>query len=112
MGIRSTTALIADFAKDALIRDAVSVLGKESTVRTAPDPFNPEITTKGIAIHLRYRLIRSKKRRKTISLLIKEDGKIVIYTPYRTPKWEIEKFIQEKQSWIVGKVSEKERRIK
>jgi len=48
-------------------------------------------------------LIRSKKRRKTISLHIKEDGRIVIYTPYRTPKWEIEKFIQDKQSWIVEK---------
>jgi len=57
-------------------------------------------------------LIRSKKRRKTISLHIKEDGRIVIYTPYRTPKWEIEKFIQDKQSWIVKKISEKEKRIK
>ena len=65
-----------------------------------------------MAIHLRYRLIRSKKRRKTISLLIQENGKMVIYTPYRTPKWEIEKFIQEKQSWIVEKISEKERRMK
>jgi predicted metal-dependent hydrolase len=57
-------------------------------------------------------LIRSKKRRKTISLHIKEDGKIVIYTPYHTPKWEIEKFIREKRLWIVEKISEKEKRIK
>jgi predicted metal-dependent hydrolase len=59
-----------------------------------------------------YYLIRSKKRRKTISLHIKEDGRIVIYTPYHTPKWEIEKFIRERQSWIVGKISETEKRIK
>jgi predicted metal-dependent hydrolase len=65
-----------------------------------------------MAIRLGYQLIRSKKRRKTISLHIKEDGRIVIYTPYRTPKWEIEKFIQDKQSWIVEKISEKEKRIK
>jgi predicted metal-dependent hydrolase len=65
-----------------------------------------------VAIRLRYHLIRSKKRRKTISLHIKEDGKIVMYTPYRTPKWEIEKFIEEKQSWIVEKISEREKRIK
>ena len=65
-----------------------------------------------MAIRLSYSLIRSKKRRRTISLHIKEDGRIVIYAPYRTPKWEIEKFIQEKQSWIVEKVSEKEKRIK
>jgi hypothetical protein len=57
-------------------------------------------------------LIRSKKRRKTISLHIKEDGKIVIYSPYNAPKWEIEKFIKEKQLWIVEKISEKEKRIK
>jgi len=65
-----------------------------------------------MAIRLSYHLIRSKKRRKTISLHIQEDGEIVIYTPYRTPKSEIEKFIHDKQSWIVEKVSEKEKRTK
>ncbi len=61
---------------------------------------------------LSYHLIRSKKRRKTISLHIKEDGKIVIHTPYRTPKWEVEKFIKEKHSWIAQKISEREKRTK
>jgi len=61
---------------------------------------------------LSYQLIRSRKRRKTISLHIKEDGKIVVYAPYRTPKWEIEKFFNEKESWIVEKRSKKERSIK
>ena len=61
---------------------------------------------------LNFQLIRSKRRRKTISLLIKEDGRIAIYVPYHTPKGEIEKFIKEKQSWIVEKISEKERSIK
>jgi len=65
-----------------------------------------------MAIHLSYHLIRSKKRRRTISLRIKEDGKIVIYAPHHTPKWEIEKFIKEKQIWIVNKISEKEKQIK
>jgi len=64
-----------------------------------------------MAIHLSYHLIRSKKRRRTISLRIKEDGKIVIYAPHHTPKWEIEKFIKEKQIWIVNKISEKEKQI-
>jgi predicted metal-dependent hydrolase len=63
-------------------------------------------------IRLRYHLIRSKKRRKTISLHVKEDGRIVIYTPYHTPKWEIESFIKNKQPWIVEKISEREKRIK
>ena len=66
----------------------------------------------GMSLRLSYHLMRSKKRRKTISLHIKEDGRIVVYTPYHTPKWEIEKFIKEKQRWIVKKISEKERRIK
>jgi predicted metal-dependent hydrolase len=57
-------------------------------------------------------LIRSRRRRKTVSLQIKEEGRVVIYVPYHTPKWEIEKFVKEKQSWIVKKISEKERSIK
>ena len=61
---------------------------------------------------LNYHLIRSKRRRKTISLHIKEDGRIVVSTPYYTPKWEIEKFIQEKQLWIFTKISEKKKQVK
>jgi predicted metal-dependent hydrolase len=57
-------------------------------------------------------LIRSKRRRKTISLHIKEDGRVVIYVPYHTPKGEIEGFIKEKESWVIKKISEKERSIK
>ncbi len=62
--------------------------------------------------HLSYQLIRSRKRRKTISLRINEDGKVVVYTPYRMLKCEIERFIEEKKAWIIEKVSERERAIK
>lgn len=62
--------------------------------------------------YLNFQLIRSRRRRKTISLQIKEEGRVVIYVPYHTPKGEIEKFIKEKHSWIVKKISEKERSIK
>ncbi len=58
-----------------------------------------------------YQLIRSRKRRKTISLHIKEDGRIVVYAPYHTPNWEIEKFVETKQPWISGKLLERERTI-
>lgn len=61
---------------------------------------------------LNIQLIRSKKRRKTISLRIKEDGRIVLYVPYHTPKGEIEGFIKEKESWVIRKISEKERSTK
>jgi len=62
--------------------------------------------------YLSYYLTRSKKRRRTISLHIEEDGRIVVQAPYHSPKWEIEKFVKEKQSWIVKKISEKENRVK
>ncbi len=58
---------------------------------------------------LDYQLMRSRKRKKTISLHIREGGKIVVYAPYDAPKCEIEGFILEKKSWIVQKVWEKER---
>jgi len=59
-----------------------------------------------------YQLIRSRKRKKTISLQIKEEGAIVIHVPYNTPRWEIEEFIRQKQLWIVERKSEKEKRSK
>jgi len=67
---------------------------------------------KRMALHLSYHLIRSRKRRKTISLHIKEDGRIFVYAPHKAPRWEIEKFIEEKQSWIVKKISENERSVR
>jgi predicted metal-dependent hydrolase len=65
-----------------------------------------------MSIQLSYQLIKSKKRRKTISLQINEGGEIVVHAPYNTPGWEIEKFIREKQLWIVEKISEKEKQSK
>jgi predicted metal-dependent hydrolase len=61
---------------------------------------------------LNLHLIRSKKRKKTISLHIKEDGRIVLFVPYHTPKGEIKRFIKEKESWVIKKISEKERSIR
>ena len=37
---------------------------------------------------------------------------MVIRAPFHTPKWEIERFIERKHSWIVGKLSEKEKQAK
>jgi len=65
-----------------------------------------------MVVPLGYQLIRSRKRRKTISLHIKEDGRVILYTPFHTSKWEIERFIKEKEPWIVEKLSEKEKLIR
>jgi predicted metal-dependent hydrolase len=61
---------------------------------------------------LSYQVIRSEKRRRTISLRIKEDGKIVIYVPYRTMQEEIERFIEKSRSWVSQKLLERERSIR
>jgi len=62
--------------------------------------------------HYHYQLVRSRKRRKTISLHVKEDGRIIVYAPSRTPGWEVEKFIERKHSWISEKLLEKERSLR
>jgi predicted metal-dependent hydrolase len=59
-----------------------------------------------------YQVIRSKKRRRTMSVRIKEDGKIVIYVPYRTMQDEIERFIEKSRSWVSQRLSERERSIR
>ncbi|HSB03652.1 MAG TPA: YgjP-like metallopeptidase domain-containing protein, partial [Thermodesulfobacteriota bacterium] len=65
-----------------------------------------------MGISFDYRLICSQKRRKTISLYIKEDGRIFIYAPYGTPKSEIENFVLSKQLWVSKKLSEREKTVK
>ncbi|HCM91196.1 MAG TPA: metal-dependent hydrolase, partial [Lachnospiraceae bacterium] len=45
-----------------------------------------------------YILIRS--RRKTISIEINEKAQLLVRAPMRVPKYEIEKFLVEKDSWI------------
>jgi predicted metal-dependent hydrolase len=55
-----------------------------------------------------YSLIRSKERKKTLSLRIMPDGRIVIRAPHRTPKEEIESFFQSKRDWVLKKLTEKE----
>jgi predicted metal-dependent hydrolase len=57
-------------------------------------------------------MIKSKRRRKTISLCIKENGEIVIRAPFRTSKKEVEEFIKEREAWVVEKLVEEEKRRK
>jgi len=60
----------------------------------------------------KYEVVRSKKRRKTISLCVGANGTPVIYVPHRTPLPEIDKFIREKESWLWRKIRENEERQK
>ena len=53
-----------------------------------------------VIMNIEYNLIRSPKRKKTISLQIGSNAKITIYAPRFTPLAEINHFIREKQNWI------------
>lgn len=54
----------------------------------------------------RYELVRSRKRKKTISLQVRRDGTVVIQAPYHTPKSEIDHLIEEKKSWLRKRLQE------
>ena len=58
-----------------------------------------------------YLLVRSKKRKKTISLQVETDGTILIYAPYRTPMGEIDKFFNQKKRWLKRIIEEREARL-
>ncbi|OPY78702.1 MAG: WLM domain protein [Syntrophorhabdus sp. PtaU1.Bin058] len=47
-----------------------------------------------------YTLIRSKKRRRTLSLRIDDDGRVIVHVPHRTPESEIASFLRAKKDWI------------
>lgn len=47
---------------------------------------------------MEYELIRS--RRRTVSIEINKDGRLLVRAPMRLPKYEIERFIKEKKKWI------------
>jgi len=61
---------------------------------------------------MNYLLVRSKKRKKTISLQVNADGSAVVHAPYRTPQGEIDKFFSAKKNWVVKKLRERENRLK
>ena len=51
-------------------------------------------------MNINYTVKRSRKRKRTISLQISDKSELVIAAPYFTPIGEINRFVQEKQSWI------------
>lgn len=57
-------------------------------------------------IELSYLLVRSAKRKKTISLQLKKDGSVVIHAPRRIPEREINLFFHSKKDWLQKKLRE------
>ncbi len=53
-----------------------------------------------------YQLIRTKKRKRTVSLSIARNGEIIIRAPFHLPLQSIEAFFCKKRAWIQKKFSE------
>ena len=51
-------------------------------------------------MNITYTINRSRKRRKTISLQIRNEAEVIISAPYFTGNDEIDRFVEEKQTWI------------
>ncbi len=56
-----------------------------------------------------YTLLRSRRRRKTITLRVLADGSIVIRAPWSLPRREIDAFFTARHRWIAGKLKEHQR---
>ncbi|MBP1750082.1 MAG: hypothetical protein H6Q52_2621 [Deltaproteobacteria bacterium] len=55
---------------------------------------------------LSYRIVRSKNRKRTMTLKLERNGTVIILVPDRTPKEEIRRFFNSKVPWIHKKLGE------
>jgi predicted metal-dependent hydrolase len=55
---------------------------------------------------LNYTVVRSKRRKRTMTLKLERSGAVVILVPERTPKDEIHRFFNSKVPWIHKKLNE------
>lgn len=53
---------------------------------------------------MQYTLIRARKR--TLSLQVGKDGEVIARAPYLMPKFLIDRFVEEKSSWISKRIKE------
>lgn len=52
-----------------------------------------------------YTLVRSRKRRKTLSIQVGSGGSVLVRVPYRTPQRDIDSFLAEKRQWVQRKIA-------
>jgi predicted metal-dependent hydrolase len=57
---------------------------------------------------LTYELVRSRKRKKTLTLQVKRDGTIVLLAPYRFSGEEADRFFRDKEAWVRKKLAGKQ----
>ena len=53
-----------------------------------------------------YRLIRSRKRKKTVTLTLSREGIAIVRAPYGVPVSEIASFVEKKRAWLNRKLAE------
>jgi len=53
---------------------------------------------------LRYDIVRSRHRRRTIAICIERDGRVVVRAPAKTARDTLHQFVQEKRSWVKRKL--------
>ncbi len=61
-------------------------------------------------MNLDYTLLRSRKRKKTICLQLRNDGRMIIRAPFFTPEREIDYFFRSREEWLKQRIREKESR--
>lgn len=59
-----------------------------------------------------YTLIRSRRRKKTLSIQVKRDGTVLIQVPFYTPQAQIDRFLREKKQWLQQKILQQQSRRK
>jgi predicted metal-dependent hydrolase len=55
-----------------------------------------------------YVLVRSRRRRKTMTLRIDRQGRVVVRAPLYTVRADIESFYQQNRAWVAGKLAERQ----
>ncbi len=61
---------------------------------------------------LDYLLVKSRRRKKTLSLQVRKDGAVIVQAPFHTSKGDIEKFLEDKERWLRQKLKEQKERKK
>jgi predicted metal-dependent hydrolase len=73
--------------------------------RQSVRPSGREVSEGGDDSHA-YRLVRSRRRKKTITLRIDRAGRVIIRAPLYTLRKEIDRFFEQNRGWIAKKLSE------
>jgi len=70
------------------------------------DNRNPSLPGITLGEPLRYQILRSKRRRRTLVLCVERSGKVLVRAPVRATQEAIHVFVREKRHWIEKKLSQ------